>query len=63
MTLTVGMAFFRFQYTNDLSAILVGLVTLLAASTARLKVQQAFRFYWSWGAVAAALAVGVAYVF
>jgi ABC-type glycerol-3-phosphate transport system permease component len=24
MTLTIGMAFFRFQYTNDLSAILVG---------------------------------------
>jgi multiple sugar transport system permease protein len=24
MTLTIGMAFFRFQYVNDLSAILVG---------------------------------------
>ncbi len=46
-----------------LSAILVGLVSLLAASTARLKVQQAFRFYWSWGAVAAVLAIGVASLF
>ncbi len=45
-----------------LGAVLMGLVTLLAASTARLKVHQAFRFYWSWGAVAAVLAFIVAAV-
>ncbi len=45
-----------------LGAVLMGLVTLLAASTARLKVHQAFRFYWSWGAAAAVLAFIVAAV-
>ncbi len=40
-----------------LGAVVVGGVTLLAAGTARLKVHQAFRFYWSWGAMAALLAL------
>lgn len=34
------------------SLTLVVLVSLVAAATARLKVRQAFRFYWSWGAAA-----------
>jgi len=37
--------------------VLVGLTTGLAAATARLKVQKAFSFFWSWGAIAALLAV------
>lgn len=35
------------------SLALVALVALLGAATARVKVNQAFRFYWSWGALAA----------
>jgi len=38
------------------SLAVVVLVTVLAASTARLKVHQAFRFYWTWGALAAVAA-------
>lgn len=43
------------------AAILMGL-TLLAATTARLRLAQAFRFYWVWGGAAsvAALAAGLA---
>ncbi len=37
--------------------VLIGLVTLLAATTARLTVMRAFRFYWIWGGVAAAAAM------
>jgi NADH-quinone oxidoreductase subunit H len=40
-------------------AVLVSM-TLLAAGTARIKVQQAFRFYWTWGLLAAAAAFIVA---
>jgi NADH-quinone oxidoreductase subunit H len=36
------------------SLAVVVLLTLVGAVTARLKVQQAFRFYWTWGALAAA---------
>jgi len=32
------------------AVVLVGLTTGLAAATARLKVQKAFSFFWSWGA-------------
>ena len=39
------------------AVVLVGLTTGLAAATARLKVQKAFSFFWSWGAIAAVLAV------
>lgn len=42
------------------SMALVVLVTLVAAATARLKVQQAFRFYWSWGALAGLAALVLA---
>jgi NADH-quinone oxidoreductase subunit H len=43
------------------SAVVLG-TALLAASTARLKVQHALRFYWSWGALAAVLALVTAAV-
>ena len=36
---------------------LMALVTLLAATTARLTVKRAFRFYWVWGGLAAAAAM------
>jgi NADH-quinone oxidoreductase subunit H len=39
-----------------ISTAVVVFMTLLAASTARIKVHQAFRFYWTWGALAAAVA-------
>jgi len=39
---------------------LVALVTLAATATARLTVRCAFRFYWSWGACAAAVALIIA---
>jgi NADH-quinone oxidoreductase subunit H len=42
------------------SIALVGMVTLLAATTARLKLAQAFRFYWVWGGIAAAGALAAA---
>lgn len=37
-------------------------VTLLGTATARLKLNQAFRFYWSWGAAAAMLAIFIAFI-
>jgi NADH-quinone oxidoreductase subunit H len=40
--------------------VVVLVVTLIAAGTARIKLHQAFRFYWSWGAAAALLAIAVA---
>ncbi len=45
-----------------MSVILVGLTSLLAVSTARIKVHQAFRFYWGWGALAAILALVAAMI-
>lgn len=39
------------------SLVLLVAVTTLAATTARLKVNQAFRFYWIWGGLAAAAAL------
>lgn len=42
------------------SVALVSLITLAATATARLTVRRAFRFYWSWGACAAAVALIVA---
>jgi NADH-quinone oxidoreductase subunit H len=39
------------------SLALIALVTLLAATTARLTVMRAFRFYWVWGGMAAAAAM------
>ncbi|HEX2979268.1 MAG TPA: complex I subunit 1 family protein, partial [Anaerolineaceae bacterium] len=41
---------------------LVFLTTGLAAATARLKIQHAFSFFWSWGAAVAVLAIIVAVV-
>jgi NADH-quinone oxidoreductase subunit H len=46
-----------------LIVIVVLLTCLSAAGTARLKVQHAFRFFWTWGAAAAALAIIAALVF
>jgi NADH-quinone oxidoreductase subunit H len=40
--------------------VLIFLTTGLAAATARLKVQHAVRFFWSWGAAASGLAIVVA---
>lgn len=45
-----------------ISLALVALVTVLGAATARLKLNQAFKFYWSWGAAAALLALILAVV-
>lgn len=45
-----------------LSILLIVLVTLLGTATARLKLNQAFRFYWRWGAAAAVLAVVIAFI-
>lgn len=42
--------------------ILVALVTVLAVATARLKMNQAFRFYWLWGALAAVAAFAAAFI-
>jgi NADH-quinone oxidoreductase subunit H len=42
--------------------LLILLTTGLAAATARLKVQHAFSFFWSWGAVAALLAIATAVI-
>jgi len=41
---------------------LIFLTTALAAATARLKIQNAFRFFWRWGSVAAVLAILVALI-
>lgn len=43
-----------------ISAAVVALTCLAAAGTARLKIQHAFRFLWSWGALAAVLALAAA---
>lgn len=45
-----------------LSIIVVILVTILSAATARYKLNQAFRFYWRWGAVAAVLVLVIAVI-
>lgn len=45
-----------------ISLAVVALTCLIAAGTARLKVQHAFRFFWSWGAVAAVLAIAAAFL-
>jgi NADH-quinone oxidoreductase subunit H len=42
------------------SGALVAAITLVATATARLTVRHAFRFYWSWGACAAILALVMA---
>ena len=42
--------------------VLIFLATGLAAATARLKIQNAFSFFWSWGAAAAVLAIVVALI-
>ena len=45
-----------------LSIILIILVTLVGTATARLKLNQAVRFYWRWGAAAAVLALVIAVI-
>ena len=42
--------------------VLILLTTGLAAATARLKIQHAFSFFWSWGVAAAVLAIVVAVI-
>jgi NADH-quinone oxidoreductase subunit H len=42
------------------SVALIAAITLVATATARLTVRHAFRFYWSWGAGAAVLALVIA---
>jgi NADH-quinone oxidoreductase subunit H len=42
--------------------VLIVLVTVVGTATARVKLNQAFRFYWSWGAIAAVLALVVAVI-
>jgi NADH-quinone oxidoreductase subunit H len=44
------------------SMLLVVLVTLVGSATARVKVHQAFRFYWSWGALAGLAALVLAVI-
>ena len=44
------------------SVALVGAVTLVAATTARLRVSQAFRFYWVWGGLAGCAAIVTAMI-
>ena len=44
------------------SIIVIFLLTLLGTATARLKLNQAFSFYWRWGAIAAVMAVVVAII-
>lgn len=43
-----------------IGGLLVALTSLLASATARLKVQHALRFYWTWGALSAVLALAAA---
>jgi formate hydrogenlyase subunit 4 len=42
------------------SGALIAVITFVATATARLTVRHAFRFYWSWGACAAILALVLA---
>lgn len=42
--------------------VLLGLLTLLATSTARLRVTQAFRLYWVWGGLASAVTMAATLV-
>jgi NADH-quinone oxidoreductase subunit H len=44
------------------SVALVAAVTLVAATTARLRVSQAFRFYWVWGGLAGCAAIVAAMI-
>jgi NADH-quinone oxidoreductase subunit H len=45
-----------------LSVLLVVLVTVLGSATARLKLNQAFKFYWGWGAAVAVIALVIAVI-
>lgn len=42
--------------------LLVAITSMLAAATARLQIHRAFRFYWTWGALAAAACVALAVI-
>ena len=42
--------------------LLVVVTSLIAAATARLQIQQAFRFYWTWGALAGVVCVTLAVI-
>lgn len=54
--------FLRLIFYLALCAAVIGLTCLLAAGTARLKVQHAFRFFWTWGILAAALSIAAAII-
>jgi len=45
------------------SGLVILLINIIAAGTARLKVQHAFRFYWTWGIAAAVIVFIVALLF
>lgn len=42
--------------------LLVVVTSLLSAATARLQIHRAFRFYWTWGALAAAACMALAVI-
>jgi NADH-quinone oxidoreductase subunit H len=45
-----------------ISFVVIFLLTVLGTATARLKLNQAFSFYWRWGAITAVLAVAVSVI-
>jgi NADH-quinone oxidoreductase subunit H len=45
-----------------LIVLLTAITSLLAAATARLQIHRAFRFYWTWGALAAAFCIALAII-
>jgi NADH-quinone oxidoreductase subunit H len=49
LTFRTGTWIGDFAIYTSLSLVLVILLTILATGTARLKIQQAARFYWRWG--------------
>lgn len=50
-----GSAWIKLLVYLAVAAVAVILLNLVSAGTARLKVQHAFRFYWTWGVAAAAV--------
>jgi NADH-quinone oxidoreductase subunit H len=45
-----------------LSVLVIVLVTIIGNATARIKLNQAFRFYWGWGTAAAVVALVIAVI-
>lgn len=57
---TVGSVALKLLLIVAISLVLIFLINIISAGTARLKVQHAFKFYWTWGIAASVIVFAVA---